>query len=189
MGSIVKLFRNAHIIWPNFSGEIGPYNKQVGVDSHGKPIGERFFNIVLTPEWAEDLRNVELVHKDGTVIRGCNVRTHLPKSGEGDPLYTLKVKFGKIAPKEVSRVIPRGRMNLNIDNVGVLDHEIIDHADIKVVLSTYVNGANKGISAYLEKLRAYIQEDEFDNDEAFNNLPIIGDDGFTSGDGEEDLPF
>ena len=191
MASITKIFKNVRIIWRNFSGTPGPYNQPIGTDSHGNPVGKRTVNIVLTPEMAEDLRNVELMGDGGKMIKGCNVKTRLPQNGDGDPLYTLKVQFGKYPPEAIWRVIPKGRMALNIDNVGVLDHEAIDHADVKVVLSTYQNGTNIGISAYLNKLIAYIQEDDFDSDEAFGDIPVIGTgaEDFGSEPAEDDLPF
>lgn len=190
MASTTKIFKNVRIIWKNFSGEVGPYNAQIGLDKSGRPVGKRYFSIVLTEEMAEELRQLELRGDGGRIIKGCNVKTRLPQNGEGDPLYTLKVTFGKYPPEAIWRVIPKGRMALNIETVGNLDHEYIDHADIKVTLSTYENGANVGITAYLSKLIAYIQEDDFDSDEAFAGIPVIG--GETSpmpANEDDELPF
>ena len=191
MSSTVKVFKNVNIIWKNFSGKVGPYDPQVGVDSHGNPIAKRHFSLVLTEEMAEELRNLELRGSKGQIIKGCNVKTRLPKSGEGDPLYTLKVSFGTYPPEAIWRVIPKGRMALDLETVGNLDHEYIDHADVKVSLSTYEMGPNVGITAYISKLIAYIQEDELDSDAAFAGIPIIGGpDGYSgSPSDDDDLPF
>ena len=193
MSSIMKVFKNVRILpgtWRNFSGTIGEYNAQVGLDSQGNPIGKRYFSIELTPEMAEELRNVELHGTNGRVIKGCNIKTRLPQDGEGEPSYSLKVTFGKIAPEAIWRVIPRGRMALNLDTVGNLDHEFIDYADVKVALCTYEKGPNVGITAYLNKLIVYIREDDFDNNEAFSNIPVIGGEGYEGpASDEDDLPF
>lgn len=191
MASTIKVFKNVKIIWKNFSGKVGPYDPQVGVDSQGKPIAKRHFSIILTEEMAEELRKIELRTKSGQVVKGCNVKTRLPKDGEGEPLYTLKVAFGNYPPEAIWRVIPRGRMALDLETVGNLDHEFIDHADIKVSFATYEMGPNVGITAYLSKLIAYVQEDELDTDDAFANIPIIGgsDSPMPINNDDEDLPF
>lgn len=194
MASTTKIFKNVRIIWKNFSGQVNDFNPQVGVDGSGKPIGKRYFSIVLTEEMAEELRQVELRGNSGKIIKGCNVKTRLPQNGEGDPLYTLKVSFGAYPPEAIWRVIPKGRMALNLDTVGNLDHEFIDHADLKVTLSTYEKGPNSGITAYLSKMIAYIQEDDFDSDEAFAGIPVIGGSDISStsspiNNDEDDLPF
>ena len=85
-------------------------------------------------------------------------------------------------------------MALNLDTVGNLDHEFIDHADLKVTLATYEKGPNSGITAYLSKMIAYIQEDDFDSDEAFAGIPVIGGSDISStsspiNNDEDDLPF
>lgn len=197
MSSTTKIFRNVRILpgtWRNFSGTIGEYNAKIGVDSHGNDIGKRYFSIALTEEMAEELRQVELHGKNGNVIRGCNIKTTIPKNEGDQPLYSLRVTFGTIPPEAIWRVVPRGRMALNLDTVGNLDHEFIDHADVKVSLSTYEKGPNVGITAYLSKLIVYIREDDFDNNAEFTNIPIIGGNGSTfegspMADSEDDLPF
>lgn len=190
MASTTKIFKNVRLIWKNFSGKVDEYNAPIGIDAQGKPIGKRYFSIVLTEEMAEELRQVELRGQNGKIIKGCNVKTRLPKDGDGDPLYTLRVTFGAYPPEAIWRVIPKGRMPLNLETVGNLDHEFIDHADVKVSLSTYEKGPNVGITAYLSKLIVYIQEDEFDSDEAFAAIPIIGGSGDSEpAPNEDDLPF
>lgn len=192
MASTTKIFKNVRIIWKNFSGQVNDFNPQVGLDANGKPIGKRYFSIVLTEEMAEELRQLELRGNSGKIIKGCNVKTRLPKDGEGEPLYTLKVGFGNYPPEAIWRVIPKGRMALNLETVGNLDHEFIDHADVKVSLATYEKGPNSGITAYLSKMIAYVQEDDFDSDEAFAGIPVIGGDSAHSSpinNDDDDLPF
>ena len=189
MASTTKIFKNVRIIWKNFSGQVNDFNPPVGTGPDGKPIGKRYFSIVLTEEMAEELRQIELRGNSGKTITGCNVKTRLPQNGEGEPLYTLKVSFGTYPPEAIWRVIPKGRMALNLETVGNLDHEFIDHADVKVSLATYEKGPNSGITAYLSKLIAYIQEDDFDSDEAFTGIPVIGGEASPMPENDDELPF
>lgn len=200
MASTTKIFKNVRIIWKNFSGQTNDFNPplvdrttgQPVVDKNGRPLGKRYFSIVLTEEMAEELRGLELRADSGRMLKGCNVKTRLPQNGEGDPLYTLKVGFGAYPPEAIWRIIPKGRMALDLDTVGNLDHEFIDHADVKVTFATYEKGPNSGITAYLSKLKAYVQEDDFDSDESFAGIPIIGGPsvGYSAPPSdEEDLPF
>ena len=198
MSSTTKIFKNVRIIWPNFSGTVSEFNPKVGTDAHGNPIGKRYFNIVLTEQMAEELRNIELIGDGGKIVKGCNVKTRPPRDEGGEPLYTLKVGFGAYPPEAIWRVIPKGRMALDLETVGNLDHEYIDHADVKVVISTYNYAGKSGITVYLSKLIVYIREDDFDSDEAFAGIPIIGGGGGSDipyglhpreEDNEDDLPF
>ena len=192
MASTTHLFKNVKIIWKNFSGKVNDFNAPVGVNSKGEKIGKRYFSIVLSEEEAEELRKIELRGKSGKMYTGAHIKTNLPKNGDGEPMYTLKVTFGAIPPQEVWRVVPAGRMELNLDNVDNLDHEFIDHATVLVTFSTYENGPNCGITAYLTKLAAYIKEDEFSSDSAFAGIPIIGGAGYSEpveSNDEDDLPF
>lgn len=195
MSSTTKIFKNVRILpgsWRNFSGTVGEYNAPIGRDSHGEPIGKRYFHIELTEEMAEELRKLELHGMNGNVIRGCNIKTRLPQEDGGDPTYLMKVSFGKIAPEAIWRVVPRGRMALDLETVGNLDHEFIERADVKVSLCTYEKGPNVGITAYLNKLIVYIREDDFDTNDEFMDIPIIG--GSVAANSspieeDDDLPF
>ena len=192
MKSVVKVFNNVKLKWTNFSGKPGEYNNVRGKNSRGEDIGDRLFNIVLTEQMAEELRNMELVTKSGKVVRGANVKAYVPDDVDADPSYTLKVSFGSFAPEAIWRVVPRGRMALNLDTVDNLDKEIIDHADVKVVFSAWEKGSKCGIGAYLQKLIAYVSEDDFDHNDDFLNIPIIGGDGSEANygpDEDDEIPF
>ena len=195
MSAITKVFKNVRIIWKNFSGTVSEFNPKVGTDAHGNPIGKRYFSIILTEEMAEELRNIELIGDNGKVLKGCNVKTRVPQGDYDEPLYTLKVGFGAYPPEAIWRVIPKGRMALNLETVGNLDHEVIDHADVKVSIATWSYAGKSGITVYLQKLIAYIQEDDFDNNDEFANIPIIGGhapEGYShpvASEEDDDLPF
>jgi len=156
--------RDVELRWKNFSGRATDYTEE----------GKRYFNVVLNSEQVDLLSNVELVTKSGVVIKGANVRTHVPENGDGEPLYTLKVLFGAYPPEEMWRVTPRGKMRLTMETVGNLDREYIERAKVQITLSPYEKGSNRGITAYLRGLIVWIKEDDFTSDEDFQSLPEIG---------------
>ena len=179
MSSMIVTFKDVELRWKNFSGKADDFNPQ----------GKRFFHIVLNDDMVEELRNVELTTKSGKTVRGANVKTHVPKNNEGDPMYTLKILIGDFFPEEVIRVTPESRMRLNEDNIGNLDREYIEKAKVQVTLSPYERPGNVGITAYCKKLAVWIKEDDFDED--FRDIPEAGNAQFAPNDDSDDgeLPF
>ena len=161
MSSMTVTFKDVEMRWKNFSGKTDDFNPQ----------GKRFFHIVLNEDMVNELRNVELTTKSGKVVRGANVKTHVPKNGEGDPMYTLKVLIGDFFPEEVIRVTPTNRMKLTEDTIGNLDREYIEKAKVMVTLTPYERPGNTGITAYCRKLAVWIKEDNFDED--FRDIPEV----------------
>lgn len=178
MSKMDVTFKDVELRWKNFSGKADDFNAE----------GNRYFNIVLNKEWADYLNEVELTTKSGRTVKGANVKTRVPQGGEGDPLYTLRVKFGAYPPEEMWRVTSRGKMKLSMENVGNLDREYIEKAKVMVTLSPYERPGNVGITAYCKKLIVWVREDGFDDDEDFANLPIVGGSGGPTEDDEE-VPF
>lgn len=180
MSSMTVTFKDVEMRWKNFSGKTDDFNPQ----------GKRFFHIVLNEEMVNELRNVELTTKSGKIVRGANVKTHVPKSGEGDPMYTLKVLIGDFFPEEVIRVTPTNRMKLTEDTIGNLDREYIEKAKVMVTLTPYERPGNTGITAYCRKLAVWIKEDNFDED--FRDIPEVGSAKYSPADNDPDdgdLPF
>ena len=180
MSSMTVTFKDVEMRWKNFSGKSDDFNPQ----------GKRFFHIVLNEDMVEELRNVELTTKSGKTVRGANVKTHVPKNGEGDPMYTLKVLIGDFFPEEVIRITPESRMKLTEDNIGNLDREYIEKAKVMVTLSPYERPGNTGITAYCRKLAVWIKEDNFDED--FRDIPEVGNAKYSPAENDPDdgdLPF
>lgn len=180
MSSLTYTFKDVEMRWKNFSGKTDDFNPQ----------GKRFFHIVLNEEMVNELRNVELTTKSGKIVRGANVKTHVPKSGEGDPMYTLKVLIGDFFPEEVIRVTPTNRMKLTEDTIGNLDREYIEKAKVMVTLTPYERPGNTGITAYCRKLAVWIKEDNFDED--FRDIPEAGNTKYSPAENDPDdgdLPF
>lgn len=137
----VKL-ENANILpgrFRNFAGKEGPYNRE----------GDRFFNIALPPEVADDMRR-----------DGWNVKQLKPREDDDVPqdIIEVAVKFGRIPPKIVLYTT-KSQTKLDEESVSTLDWVRIQEAD--VILRPYewaVNGKT-GVKAYLKELRVKIDEE------------------------------
>jgi hypothetical protein len=131
------------LLFPNFSGKETQYNDA----------GNRNFNIILTPEMADDLSQ-----------RGFNVKER-PGREEGDPSqFTLQIKVNfQNRPPRIVMITSSGRTNLNEHSVEVLDWADIQYADL--IISPYHwegFGGKSGVTAYLQSLYATIEEDDLE---------------------------
>lgn len=136
------LMENVRIIFRNFAGREGMYNRE----------GDRNFCVLLDPETAEAM------DKDGWNIKVLQAR----EEGEEDqPYLQVSVNF-KGRPPRVVMITSRGRTTLHEDEV-----ELLDWADIRMVdmiIRPYewaVNGKT-GIKAYLQSIFVTIEEDELE---------------------------
>lgn len=142
MGDGTLMLQNARIIFRNFSGAEGKYNRE----------GDRNFGVLLDAETANQL-----------IADGWNVK-YLKAREEGDEeqaWLSVNVSF-KNRPANVVLINHRGRRNLTEETVGVLDW--VDIAVVDMTINPYnwaVNGKT-GISAYLKSIFVTIQEDELD---------------------------
>ena len=136
------LFEDARIIFRNFAGKEGKYNRE----------GDRNFCVLLDEKTANDL-----------MADGWNVKT-LDAREEGDPdqpYLQIAVSF-KNRPPKVVLVTSRGRTDLSENEI-----ELLDFADIKLVdmiVRGYdwdVNGKS-GTKAYLKSIFVTIYEDALD---------------------------
>lgn len=132
----------AQIIFRNFEGKEGPYNRK----------GDRNFAVILDNETAD------LMARDG-----WNVRTLEPRE-EGDeplPYLGVTVRFD-VRPPKVILLTSTSRTVLNEDSVEVLDSADIKNADL--IISPYQWAVNdkSGIKAYLKTLYVELEEDDLD---------------------------
>lgn len=130
---------NVQIIYRNFAGREGRYNKA----------GERSFSVLLPVEVAENMA------KDGWNVK-FPVNTE-----ERDllPHLQVKVNFDSERPPRVIQVTSRGRTALTDETVAVLDYADIKNVDL--IVNPYqweVNGKH-GVSAYLQSAYITIEED------------------------------
>jgi hypothetical protein len=133
------LIEGARIIFRNFSGKEGMYNRE----------GDRNFAVLLDDVTAEEMA------KDGWNVKWLKSRDE----GEPEQAYlTVAVNF-KGRPPRVVMITSRGRNQLSEDMVDVLDWADIRSCDM--ILRPYewtVNGKS-GVKAYLQSLYATIEED------------------------------
>lgn len=133
------MVENAQLIFRNFQGKEGLYNRE----------GERDFSVFLPEDVAEDM-----------LKEGWNVK-YLASREEGDPdrpYVQVSVNF-KNRPPRIFMITSAGRIPLNEESVGVLDWADFENVDL--IARGYewnVNGKG-GIKAYLQSMYATIEED------------------------------
>ena len=145
------MIEDAEIIFRNFSGKEGQYNKA----------GERNFCVVLPNDIAAQM-----------VEDGWNVR-YLEAREEGDeakPYIAISARFD-IRPPRVVLITSTSRTQLDESSIEVLDWSDIKTADlIARGHDWYVNGKS-GTKAYLQSLFVTIEEDALERKYAIHELP------------------
>lgn len=140
--NFISAVENARIIFRNFSGEERMYNKK----------GDRNFTLVLTPEKAEELRNL-----------GYNVKTR-PSREEGDEnQYLLAVSVSyKIRPPKIVLINGKTKIDLSEDTVGELDYTDIEYIDLTIRPYHWeLQDGRTGVKAYLNSMYVTAVEDQF----------------------------
>lgn len=130
------------IIWKNFSGRKQTFNNE----------GDRNFALVLDADMADHLKKI-----------GWNVKYREGRNEEEDPLHYLKVTvaFGDYPPA-VYQVKTNGFLPLDDRTINMLDGMPIKHVDIVFSPYNWTHDGRTGVTAYLKKLYAVIEEDELD---------------------------
>lgn len=147
------VMKNAKIIFRNFEGKEGQYNRA----------GDRNFCVLLDPETAE------IMAKDGWNVKVLRSRE------EGDPEEPyIQVSVGfKGKPPKIVTITSQGRTNLNEDQCQVLDWVDIEKVDL--IIRPYdwgpINGKS-GTKAYLRSIFLTVEEDELDREYA--SVPMVG---------------
>lgn len=136
-GTVV--IENARIIFRNFAGKEGMYNRE----------GDRNFSVLLPPEMATEM-----------AADGWNIKTLKPRE-EGDeptPYITVSVSF-KVRPPRIVQITSRGRTDLGEDECELLDWVDIANVDLIVRPYEWVVNGKTGIKAYLKSIFVTINED------------------------------
>jgi hypothetical protein len=141
MASDAKTFvlENATIIFRNFTGKEGQYNRE----------GDRNFAVVLPEELAKQL-----------LSDGWNVRT-LAAREEGDedtPYLTVAVNFNNRPPRIVM-ITSTSKTTLTEDQVEVLDWSEFKTVDLIARAYEWTVNGKSGIKAYLQSMFVTIEED------------------------------
>lgn len=136
------MVEDARIIFRNFSGKEGPYNKD----------GDCNFSVVLDEDVAQQMA------ADGWNVKLLESR----EEGEpGTPYIQIKVNF-KNRPPRVVMITSGGRTNLDKDSIGVLDWADIQRVDLIARGYDWVVGDKSGTKAYVKTLFVTIEEDELE---------------------------
>jgi hypothetical protein len=150
-GAKTFMIEAAPIIFRNFSGKEGQYNRE----------GDRNFAVILDPDVAKSM-----------IEDGWNVRYLEPRE-EGDeetPYISVSVNF-KNRPPRIVLLTSTSRTQLDEESVEVLDWADISNADL--IARGYdwdVNGKT-GTKAYLQSLFITIEEDFLERKYAINENP------------------
>lgn len=149
------LFENAEMIFRNFAGKEGQYNKE----------GDRNFCIVLPEDLAAQMS-----------ADGWNIKRLKPRPGDevGNPYLQVSVGF-KIRPPRVVVVTSAGRVDVHEDEMELLDW--VDIKKVDLVIRPYHWGPigpekKTGTKAYLKSLFITIDEDPLELE--YNKIPEIG---------------
>ena len=155
---------NVSIVFRNFSGADGPFNKA----------GDRNFGLLI------DQESAEAMERDGWNIK------YLKPREEGDtPQAWLKVKVNfNGRPPRVVLISENGsgeksKTNLSEDMVSILDWAPLESVDL--IINPYewsVNG-NTGITAYLQSIFATMAQDDLEK--KYANVPETGQKAITGG--------
>jgi hypothetical protein len=147
------IVEDATLIFRNFSGKEGQYNRE----------GDRNFSVILDDESAVNLLN-----------DGWNVR-YLEPRDEGDaptPYIQVTVNFN-IRPPKVIMITSTARTQLTEDSVAVLDWADVQTADLIARGYEWAVNGKTGVKAYLQSLYITIREDELERKYAANPSDIL----------------
>jgi hypothetical protein len=145
------MVEDAEIIFRNFEGREGPYNKK----------GERSFGVVLTDEVAAQMLN-----------DGWNVKFLEPRE-EGDsprPFISVAARFDKYPPRVVL-ITSSSRTQLDEGSVEVLDWTNFKTVDLIARGSYWEVNGKSGWKAYLQSMFVTIEEDALERKYGINELP------------------
>lgn len=136
------LMENARIIFRNFSGKEGKYNRE----------GDRNFCVLLDEELATQM------DADGWNIKALRGRE---EDDPDQPYLQVSVGF-KNRPPKVVLITHKGRTTLTEDEIEVLDWIDIKQVDLIVRPYKWDVADKSGIKAYLKSLFITVDEDALD---------------------------
>lgn len=134
---------NARIIFRNFEGKEGQYNRE----------GDRNFCVLLDPVAAEELAG------DGWNVKALRAR----EEGDPDqPYLQVSVGYGAGRPPKVVLITSKSRTDLDEGSIALLDWADIKVVDLIFRPYNWEVGGRGGVKAYLKTMFVTINEDELE---------------------------
>lgn len=138
------VMEGVRIIFRNFEGKEGPYNKA----------GERNFAVLL------DEKVANVMAEDGWNVKWLKPREDVTDEGEEDqPYLPVSLRYD-VFPPHVVMVTSRNRTILNEDQVEMLDYADIVNVDLIVRPYTWNVNGKTGVKAYVKTMFVTIEEDQ-----------------------------
>lgn len=146
------LMENARILFRNFAGREGMYNRE----------GDRNFCVLLEDELAEQM-----------AADGWNIKQLKPREEGDEPTPYVQVSVGyKYRPPTIVMITSKGRVHLSQDEVELLDWVDIKNVDLVIRPYEWAVSGNTGIKAYVKSLFITIEEDPLEL--KYSDVPEIG---------------
>lgn len=155
----IRMFQDAKLIFKNFKGEEGMYNRD----------GSRGFSVLLSPELAAELA------AEGWTVKYLKPR---PDDDPNEPLQAhlpVNVSY-KIKPPHIVMLTSGPRQEIGEDMVEMLDWADMAKVDFTVnpynwVMHEGTPNETRGVSAYLKSMFVTINEDPLEKLYANTGLP------------------
>jgi hypothetical protein len=157
------VIENARIIFKNFSGKEGRFNRE----------GDRNFCVVIDdPDMANKLK-----------ADGWNIKAVAPRDPAEEPLNYIPVAVSfRYNPPRVFMRTGKTQVQLTEETIGSLDNAYIETADVAIRPYNWEVSGNHGIKGYLKTLYVTIEKDEFEDK---YSTPSIAPNDIS----EEEVPF
>jgi hypothetical protein len=141
--SDIVYIENAEIIFRNFEGRPGKFNKP----------GVRNFCVFLDPETAVQMAN------DDWNVKWLEPREDDDPEAERRPFLPIELRYDVGRPPLVKMITTRGPTNLTEETVEQLDFVDIVYVDIGFRGSHWDVNGKTGVKAYLQSIYVTIEED------------------------------